>query len=100
LLRPKPGALAPGFAGHLQFTPEFKNGLIRIANGISVYGISKNALREVEIRVPNYDEQEQIAKMLLDLQAEILPLEDKRSKLNDMRQGMMQQLLTGRIRLK
>ena len=100
LLRPKPDTLAPGFAGYLQFTSDFKNGLLRIANGISVYGVSKNALRQVEIKLPNYEEQKRIAEILLDLQAEIVPLEDKRIKLGHLRQGMMQQLLTGRIRLK
>jgi type I restriction enzyme S subunit len=100
LLRPKPKTLAPGYAGYLQFTADFKNGLLRIANGISVYGVAKNALRQVEIKLPDFDEQVRISEILLDLQAEIVPLEDKRTKLNHLRQGMMQQLLTGRIRLK
>ena len=100
LMRPKANAVAPGYGGYLQFTADFKGGLIRIANGISVYGVSKNALREVEIKLPGYDEQIEIAAILLDLQAEIAPLEAKRGKLEDIRRAMMQQLLTGRIRLK
>lgn len=100
LLRPKPKAVAPGYAGYLQFKPEFKSGLIRIANGISVYGISKNSLREIEVKLPSYDEQAQIAQFLITLQSEIAHQAYKRAKLYALRHGMMQQLLTGRVRLK
>ena len=47
----------------------------------------------------NQDEQSAIAKVLSDMDAEIEALEQRRAKTQQVKQGMMQQLLTGRIRL-
>ena len=44
-------------------------------------------------------EQEAIAAVLSDMDAEINTLEAKLAKTRDLKQGMMQELLTGRIRL-
>mgnify|MGYP002390843860 FL=1 len=48
---------------------------------------------------PSYDEQRAIAAVLSDMDAEIAALERRREKTKQIKQGMMQQLLTGRIRL-
>jgi type I restriction enzyme, S subunit len=45
------------------------------------------------------DEQTAIAAILSDLDAEITAFEDKLAKARQLKQGMMQELLTGRIRL-
>lgn len=59
--------------------------------------------RDVEsmiISIPSAkDEQEAIAKVLSDMDAEIEQLEMRLTKYEDIKQGMMQQLLTGKIRL-
>ena len=44
-------------------------------------------------------EQRAIAAVLSDMDAEIAALERRRDKTRDVKQGMMQQLLTGRVRL-
>lgn len=44
-------------------------------------------------------EQIAIGKILSDMDAEITALEEKLTKINQIKQGMMQKLLTGRIRL-
>lgn len=48
---------------------------------------------------PTVDEQHAIATVLSDMDAEIAALEARRDKTRAIKQGMMQQLLTGRIRL-
>jgi type I restriction enzyme S subunit len=48
---------------------------------------------------PTVDEQRAIATVLFDMDAEIAALEARRDKTKDVKQGMMQELLTGRIRL-
>lgn len=53
----------------------------------------------LEIRLPNTDEQAAIANVLSDTDAEIEALERRREKTKQIKQGMMQQLLTGRVRL-
>jgi len=49
--------------------------------------------------MPSLPEQVQIAAVLSDMDAEIDALEQRRDKTKQIKQGMMQQLLTGRIRL-
>ena len=53
----------------------------------------------LEIPYPKIDEQAAIAAVLSDMDAEIAALEQRRAKTQAIKQGMMQQLLTGRIRL-
>jgi type I restriction enzyme S subunit len=49
--------------------------------------------------MPYYGEQTAIATVLSDMDAEIDSLESKLAKAREIKQGMMQELLTGRIRL-
>ena len=53
----------------------------------------------LHILCPLVDEQTAIAAVLSDMDAEIAALEAKRDKTRALKQGMMQELLTGRIRL-
>jgi type I restriction enzyme S subunit len=66
---------------------------------MKVFGVSKAALRDLLLSVPPLPEQTAIAAILSDMDAEIAALEDKLSKACQLKQGMMQELLTGRIRL-
>jgi type I restriction enzyme S subunit len=52
-----------------------------------------------EFVAPSFDEQTAIAAVLSDMDAEIAALEGKRDKTRSLKHGMMQELLTGRIRL-
>jgi type I restriction enzyme S subunit len=49
--------------------------------------------------MPSIEEQTAIASILSDMDAEIAALEQRRDKTRALKQGMMQELLTGRIRL-
>ncbi len=55
--------------------------------------------QNLEIKIPDSDEQTAIATVLSDMDTEITALETRRDKTRDLKQGMMQELLTGRIRL-
>jgi type I restriction enzyme S subunit len=50
-------------------------------------------------KLPSIEEQTAIANILSDMDTEITALETRRDKTRDLKQGMMQELLTGRIRL-
>jgi type I restriction enzyme S subunit len=65
----------------------------------SVYGISKNSLRSIEVHLPRIEEQTAIAAVLSDMDAEVEAPEARREKTRRIKQGMMQELLTGRTRL-
>ena len=55
--------------------------------------------QNLELPVPDFDEQRAIAAVLSDMDAEIAALEQRREKTIAIKQGMMQQLLTGKVRL-
>ena len=71
----------------------------RLGQGDAVVHISATNLARVEINLPPIDEQRAIATFLSDMDTEIAALERRREKAEQIKQGMMQQLLTGRIRL-
>lgn len=59
----------------------------------------KKVLVNFEVRLPSVPEQQAIASVLSDMDAEIAALEAKRAKYESIKQGMMQELLTGKTRL-
>ncbi len=69
------------------------------AVGTKVSGVSKSNITKIEILVPKPDEQKAIATVLSDMDAEIAIVEAKIEKARQIKQGMMQELLTGRTRL-
>lgn len=97
--RDKNSSWAPGFKGYLQYIPDFKRQLERVATGISVYAISKRQIAEMSMRLPGLDEQAAIVRVLLDMDKEIAALERRRAKMGAVKEGMMQVLLTGKVRL-
>lgn len=55
---------------------------------------------KIKIKLPkSLDEQNSIARILVDMDKDIKQLNKKLNKYKDIKQGMMQELLTGRIRL-
>ncbi len=61
--------------------------------------LSLEDVRNFEIRMPTIPEQQAIATVLSDMDTEIAALEQKRDKTRALKQGMMQELLTGKTRL-
>jgi len=99
LLRGNHQLLADGFKGYLQYIPSVRDSLRKIATGVSVYGISRSNIKSIRIRLPDPPEQRAIAAVLSDMDAEIAALERRRDKTRALKQGMMQELLTGKTRL-
>ncbi len=69
------------------------------APGGIIKTITKEALSSFKISYPKIEEQTKIATILLDMDAEINALETKLEKYKKVKLGMMQNLLTGKIRL-
>lgn len=61
--------------------------------------IAKGKFLSLEVAFPNSEEQSAITAVLTDMDAEIETLEQRLTKTRDLKQAMMQELLTGRIRL-
>jgi type I restriction enzyme S subunit len=99
LMRDEKSLLVNSFRGLILNSTFVKNQLIKLAVGMKVYGVSKTQLTEVLIPVPPKEEQTRIATILSDMDAEIQALETKLEKYRKIKLGMMQNLLTGKIRL-
>lgn len=62
-------------------------------------GLRWNAFSIIKIKLPSFDEQTAIAKILQAVDKELNLLKAKTDKLKEQKKGMMQQLLTGKKRL-
>jgi type I restriction enzyme, S subunit len=98
-LRSKNNLLANGFKGYLHENPIIVSQFQMLATGMKVFGVSKGNLKKILIPTPPKSEQTAITQVLSDLDTEIEALELQKTKYVDLKQGMMQQLLTGKIRL-
>lgn len=70
-----------------------------LAQGATRFNISKEYFSQTEIELPPYEDQVEIAQTLADMEGDILSLEKKCLKYKAMKQGMMEELLTGKVRL-
>jgi type I restriction enzyme S subunit len=61
--------------------------------------LNKGMIQHFRLRLPPLPEQTAIAALLSDMDAELAALEARRAKTRDLKQAMMQELLTGRTRL-
>lgn len=99
LLRDKEETFLDGYRGYLHTITCVKKSFDRLATGLKVYGLSKNNLKQVLIPIPSKDEQREIIAILVSMREEIQCLVDRMKKTKAIKQGMMQELLTGRTRL-
>ena len=75
-------------------------GFIGLCSGSTFLEIGKTQLSGYQVQVPKTkSEQTAIATILSDMDTELAALESRLAKARQLKQGMMQELLTGRIRL-
>ena len=74
--------------------------LNNLSTGTTISYLPREKFESFRVTIPLCrEEQSAIASVLADMDAEIVALEDRRAKTQEIKQGMMQELLTGRIRL-
>lgn len=73
--------------------------MVERATGSTFLEISGKDVAALKVRLPPYDEQEAIGTILSDMDAELDALEQRLTKTRALKQGMMQALLTGHVRL-
>lgn len=76
-----------------------KPALIERSSGSTFLEIGRRDVASLQALFPTEEEQTAIATVLSDMDAEITSLEARRDKTRQIKQGLMQQLLTGRVRL-
>ena len=72
----------------------------KLSNNGNQENLNGKIIKFIKIPLPPLPEQKAIAQILIDMDAEIAALEKKRDKYKAIKQGMMQELLTGKTRLK
>ena len=87
------------FLGYLMNQSNAAKQKARMGQGDAVVHISASNLARLELHLPAQREQTAIAEVLSDMDAELAALEQRRDKTRALKQGMMQELLTGRTRL-
>jgi type I restriction enzyme S subunit len=98
--RPDGYAADPNYVSFLFQTGKYRAHIAILLAGSSINNLKPGDIADFSINTPS-DKKEQtaIATILSDMDAEIAALEEKLAKARDIKQGMMQDLLTGRIRL-
>jgi type I restriction enzyme S subunit len=76
-----------------------KEQILQLVTGTTVFHLYGSDMAKFEFLLPGQAEQTAIASLLSDLDAELAALEARRDKTRALKQGMMQELLTGRTRL-
>ena len=87
------------FLGFLMNHSSVASQKARMGQGDAVVHISARNLARLELHLPSLPEQTAIAEVLSDMDAELAALTQRRDKTRALKQGMMQELLTGRTRL-
>lgn len=84
---------------YLYFKTYFLERIMSMTAKSSVDSVRKEMIRDMKINLPKYEEQIAIAEVLKDLESNIRHLVQEMNKYKAIKHWMMQQLLTGRIRL-
>lgn len=90
---------AIGWWGYYLNSSNYHNQLLPYITGIKVSSISRASIQETKLLVPPIAEQKAIAEALGDIDGLIAALDKKIAKKRLIKQGAMQQLLTGKKRL-
>ena len=93
LARDTKKVMSLGFKGYLFNTSLIHNQIRVLANGFKVYGISKNNIYDLDVRIPTKMEQEKITKFLILLDKKIELQQRKIEALKIYKKGLMQKLI-------
>ncbi len=93
--------LLPDYASYLFRSRQARKIMYKLAQGATRFNLSKNELMKEKIYIPaDIKEQQAIADVLSTVDDEINLLNQKLEALKTQKKGLMQQLLTGQIRVK
>jgi type I restriction enzyme S subunit len=98
IVRAKGDFYSSTFLAYL-LTEEMKHKIAEMAQGTTIIHLYGKSLLKLELCLPTIKEQIAIATILSDIDEELTNLEKQRDKTSAIKQGMIQELLTGSIRL-
>ncbi len=99
VLRDEKGLTNEYYRQYIFRNPEIRNTMQKIANGVSVYGISKTTVSKIKLPLPPLSEQNRIVSVLETWDKTIEKLSKKIEVKKQLKISLMQGLLTGKVRL-
>lgn len=99
VVRCRRGVTHPGYVFPHLFANHVNRQIDASLTGSNYPAINSGDVRTLEIPLPDFAEQTAIAAVLADMDAELSAIEARRDKTRDLKQAMMQELLTGTTRL-
>lgn len=76
-----------------------RNEIAELAQGTTIHHLYGKDLKGLSLSLPHHTEQSAIASVISDMDTELTAMEARRDKTRAIKQGMMQELLTGKTRL-
>jgi len=92
IARPKSNEIVVGYSGYLFQTFAMRRQIMRIAQGISVLGISKPKLAKLNVPLPHPDEQRKIADALAAIDAKIQAVIGQISTMEAFKKSLLQKM--------
>ncbi len=92
--------LYPTYASFLLRSEFVRRDIAKMAQGATRYNLSKKQLMGLQLILPPIDEQQKIASVLSAADAEITTIQHQLDNLKQQKKALMQQLLTGKRRVK
>lgn len=99
-IRTKSDTIINGYKGYMFNEERLMLSLLKYVTGIKVYSISKSCLARVLLPIPTKEEQEQIKSRLDAVNLTIQQKKDEICTLERLKKSLMQNLLTGKVRVK
>lgn len=92
--------LSARYASYYFRSSLFRRQVCRLAQGATRYNLSKTEFLKIEIAIAKIDSQNKIADILDTAASELKHYEEKLANLKLQKKGLMQQLLTGKVRVR
>jgi type I restriction enzyme S subunit len=87
------------FCKYMLLSPAGRNQVAANLKGAAQPGLNCGDIEHFLLPLPSIAEQRAVTDVLTDMDAELIALEARRNKTRDLKQAMMQELLTGKTRL-
>lgn len=100
ILRPDIKIAVGSFLNYVLSTPRTRYYFFTLANGATRFGLALGSIKEAKLKLPEVGEQVIISRCLENYDKEIEVLSNKLCKLQQEKKALMQQLLTGKRRVK
>lgn len=94
----EPNSYCDGYFLYKLLLTKYKE-IVSLRSGSAQGGVTLNTLKKFKIFIPQFEEQVAIGNIFLDMDSEIECLQSKLEKYRQMKSGMMDELLTGKVRL-